>query len=143
MNYISFLKLTVVTLFLPVISLASTNAVIFNYYKPFELEAVYVSFEEDRIEEHTLPLKEFESKSANKSDLIYQYWPKGTHPDWENNSMVYVSKDGNKTRGWLTVAGFQNYMNDIIRERYPHKNFHHSESGVKNTTLKQRITYIK
>jgi len=152
MNRRTFLKLTGVagaSLVLPAISSASTktDAFIFDYHKPFELEAVYVFFGEDHVKEYSIALKDFESEITNNSELIYQYWPKGTNPDWENNSMVYVSKDRDGTTGWWTKQGFKDYFNKIIQKRYPNKNFHHSESGVANwgekPGLKHRITYLK
>jgi len=148
MNRRTFLKITgiiLVSLALPAISLSSETP-IFDYYKPFELAVVYVFFKEDHMKEYSITLKDFENK-FNDSELIYQYWPKGTNPDWENNSMVYVSKNKGGTTGWWTEQGFKDYLNAVIQKHYPNKNFHHSESGVANwkqkPNLKHRITYFK
>ena len=145
-----FLKLTGVagaSALLPAISLATSTKSIFDYHKAFELQVVYVNFEEDGMREYTLPLKAFESQHARESHFIYQYWPRGTHHRWENNSMVYVSKDVYHSTGWWTKEGFKDYMDETIAENYPNKNFHHSESGVvfwsDKSYQKSRKTYFK
>lgn len=150
LNRRTFLKLTGISLVLPKLLIANivkNDSSIFRYHKPFELEAVYVFFRENHFKEYSLPLKYFDDSNAMNSDLVYQLWPKGTNPDWENNSMVYVSKNREKDGGWWTEQGFKDYFNKMIQKQYTNMEFHHSESGVakwkEKLPLKYRLTFLK
>jgi len=72
MNRRTFLKITgiiLVSLALPAISLSSETP-IFDYYKPFELGAVYVFFKEDHMKEYSITLKNLEDEIINEISPI-------------------------------------------------------------------------